>query len=126
MKSAKVIGPRARILWINFSARDTEADPSCLRAPARRSGRTHLGRADRAATVAVGRDVLARLPRACDGELFLREHGRAEALVRRELEVRRLAERTVRAHLDAVAAVDAAHDVELVRHEVALAHHERA
>ena len=76
--------------------------------------------------MAVERDLLRRLPGAGDGELFLREHRAAEAAVRRELEVRRLAERAVRADLDAVAAVDAAHDVELVGLEIALAHHQRA
>src|SRR5438270_144498 len=60
------------------------------------------------------------------GALLLREDGDPEALVRRELEVRGLAQRAVRADLDAVPAVDAAHNVELVRLQVALAHHQRA
>src|SRR5258708_39910049 len=130
MKSANVIGPRARMRSTSRSRRVTRAVSRrslVLRVPTRRTGRPDLRRPDRVARGLVGeRDVLGGLPRTRRRELFLREHGDAEALVRRELEVRCLAERAVRAHLDAVAAVDAAHDVELVRLEVALAQHERA
>src|SRR6266513_3259507 len=116
---AKVSGPDDRI-------RDERRSRSFRRsrAPARRSGRPDLRRPRR--VVAVERNVLGGLPRPRDGELFLREHGPAEARVRRHLEVRRLAERAVRAHLDAVAAVDTADNVELVGLEVALPHHQSA
>src|SRR5687768_13745658 len=107
MYSAKVIAPRARMRAIRASRSSGT--------PARRAGRADLGRAHwRAVRFGVGRDVLGRLPVPRGGQLFLREDGDAEALVGRKLEVRRLAERAVRADLDAVPAVDAAHDVELV------------
>src|SRR5256712_12419954 len=95
-----------------------------LRAPARWGGRTDLRRANGTLPVAAARDLLAGLPGARDRELFFGEDRAAEARVGRELEVRRLAERAVRAHLDAVAAVDAAHDIELVGLQIALAHHQ--
>src|SRR5712691_9123459 len=95
-----------------------------LGAPARRAGWANLRRPGR--VVSIERDLLRGLPGPGDRELFLRENRAAEAGVGRHLEVRRLAERAVRAHLDAVSAVDAAHDVELVRLQVAFAHHQRA
>src|SRR5437879_4393348 len=119
MYVANVSGPEARI-------RDTRRSRSVRRsrAPARRAGRANLRGTRR--VVAVERDVLRGLPRPRDGELFLRQHRPAKAGVRGHLEVRGLAERAVRTDLDAVAAVDATDDVELVRLQVALAHHQRA
>src|SRR2546426_7779093 len=118
MYAANVSGPEARI-------RDTRRSRSVRRsrAPARRAGRADLGRTRR--IVAVEWNVLRGLPRPRDGELLLRQYRPAEAGVRRHLEVRRLTERAVRAHLDAVAAVDATDHVELIRLQVALAHHQR-
>src|SRR6267143_783409 len=93
-------------------------------APARRAGRPDLRRARRVVTVE--RNLFRGLPGPRGRKLFLRQHGPPEAPVGRQLEVRSLAERAVRADLDTVTAVDAAHDVQLVRLEVALAHHQRS
>src|SRR5437867_3393318 len=101
----------------------TPARTRVLFAPARRRRRSHFGRPRRG--VAVDRDLLGRVPRARGRELFLPDDRRADAAVGRDLEVRRLPEGLVRADLDTVAAENASVDVELVRLEVALAHHER-
>src|SRR5205823_7203352 len=119
MKSAKLMGPDVRI---RATRRSASVRPSC--APAGRTRWSDLRRARR--VVSVERDLFRWLPRPRDGELLFREYGAAEAAVRRELEVRGLAECTVRADLDAVAAVDAPSHVQLVRLQIALAHHQRA
>src|ERR671925_1373045 len=125
MKSAKLRGPDFRIRATRRSARvKTARVARCSGAPRGRAGWPDLRRPRRA--VAIERDLFRRLPRPRDRELLLREHGATEAAVCRELEVGSLAEGAVRAHLDAVAAVDAPRDVELVRLQVALAHHQRA